>query len=80
MLRSAVIGGGSVARASASGKVTLGPESMGASPGPAGYGLGGTEATLTDALLTLGYLDPARFLGGRRPYGAQPRQSGARHS
>lgn len=65
MLRSAVVGGGSVARI-CSGSVTLGPESMGAAPGPACYGLGGNQATLTDALLVLGYLDPANFLGGRR--------------
>lgn len=65
MLRSAVVGGGSVA--TVKGKsVQLGPKSMGAAPGPACYGLGGDRATLTDALLVLGYLDPANFLGGRR--------------
>ena len=66
MLRSAVLGGGSIARLGDDGKVSLGPESMGASPGPACYGLGGDAATLTDALLVLGLLDPAAFLGGRR--------------
>ncbi|MBI5277717.1 MAG: hydantoinase/oxoprolinase family protein [Burkholderiales bacterium] len=65
MLRSAVVGGGSVARVRR-GSVGLGPESMGAAPGPACYGLAGDQATLTDALLVLGYLDPANFLGGRR--------------
>ncbi len=65
MLRSAVVGGGSIARVKG-GSVALGPESMGAAPGPACYGLGGDQATLTDALLVLGYLDPANFLGGRR--------------
>ena len=65
MLRSAAVGGGSIARAK-NGHVTLGPESMGAAPGPACYGLGGSEATLTDALLVLGYLDADSFLGGRR--------------
>ncbi|HIJ61186.1 MAG TPA: hydantoinase/oxoprolinase family protein [Rhodospirillaceae bacterium] len=65
MLRSAVVGGGSVARVK-SGGLTLGPESMGAAPGPACYGLGGDQATLTDALLVLGYLDAGNFLGGRR--------------
>lgn len=65
MLRSAVVGGGSIARVQ-KGVVALGPESMGAAPGPACYGLGGDQATLTDALLVLGYLDPANFLGGRR--------------
>ncbi len=67
LLRSAVLGGGSVARPDSTGKgVTLGPDSMGAAPGPACYGLGGDQATVTDAFLLLGYLDPVRFLGGRR--------------
>lgn len=65
MLRSAAVGGGSIARVK-NGAVALGPESMGAAPGPASYGLGGDQATLTDALLFLGYLDPTNFLGGRR--------------
>jgi N-methylhydantoinase A/oxoprolinase/acetone carboxylase beta subunit len=65
MLRSAVVGGGSVARAKGK-SVSLGPQSMGAAPGPACYGLGGDQATLSDALLVLGYLDPDNFLGGRR--------------
>jgi N-methylhydantoinase A/oxoprolinase/acetone carboxylase beta subunit len=65
MLRSAVVGGGSIARVT-NKSVTLGPESAGAAPGPACYGLGGNNATLSDALLLLGYLDPANFLGGRR--------------
>jgi len=66
LLRSALLGGGSIARPDGAGGVTLGPESMGAAPGPACYGLGGDQATLTDAFLVLGYLDPAGFLGGRR--------------
>lgn len=67
LMRSAVLGGGSVARVHApDGTIRLGPDSMGAAPGPACYGLGGNEATLTDAFLILGYLDPNRFLGGRR--------------
>ncbi len=65
MLRSAVVGGGSIARAK-NGLITLGPDSSGAAPGPASYGLGGSKATLTDALLVLGYLDASNFLGGRR--------------
>jgi N-methylhydantoinase A/oxoprolinase/acetone carboxylase beta subunit len=65
MLRSAAIGGGSIARVK-EGHLRLGPESQGAAPGPACYALGGREATLTDALLLLGYLDADRFLGGRR--------------
>lgn len=65
LLRSAPLGGGSVARLKNS-TLTLGPDSMGAVPGPACYALGGSEPTLTDALLCLGYLDPSNFLGGRR--------------
>ena len=65
MLRSAAVGGGSIARVK-NGLIVLGPDSMGAAPGPASYGLGGDEATLTDALLVLGYLDANNFLGGRR--------------
>ncbi|MEJ7816761.1 MAG: hydantoinase/oxoprolinase family protein [Rubrobacter sp.] len=65
LLRSAALGGGSVARVS-DGKVTLGPDSMGAYPGPACYDLGGENATLTDAFLASGMLNPERFLGGRR--------------
>jgi N-methylhydantoinase A len=59
-------GGGSVARVDAGGILHVGPESAGAVPGPACYGLGGSAATVTDASLVLGYLDPASFLGGRR--------------
>jgi len=65
MLRSSAIGGGSVARVK-DDAIVLGPDSMGAAPGPACYGLGGREATITDALLVLGYLDADNFLGGRR--------------
>src|SRR5207249_7851821 len=57
-------GGGSIARV-AGGILHVGPESAGADPGPACYGKGGTGATVTDANLVLGYLDPANFLGGR---------------
>jgi len=60
-------GGGSIARVDAGGILHVGPESAGAVPGPACYGLGGSAATVTDANLVLGYLDPASFLGGRRP-------------
>ena len=58
-------GGGSIGRADAGGILHVGPQSAGALPGPACYGNGGTHATVTDANLVLGYLDPARFLGGR---------------
>jgi N-methylhydantoinase A len=59
-------GGGSIARVDAGGILHVGPESAGAVPGPACYGAGGNAATVTDANLVLGYLDPASFLGGRR--------------
>lgn len=58
-------GGGSIARFQ-QGKYTVGPDSAGASPGPAAYGLGGTNATATDAELVLGHIDPDFFLGGKR--------------
>jgi N-methylhydantoinase A len=57
-------GGGSIARV-AGGILHVGPESAGADPGPACYGKGGTAATVTDANLVLGFLDPESFLGGR---------------
>ena len=58
-------GGGSIARADASRVLHVGPESAGAMPGPACYGRGGVEPTVTDANLVLGFLDPDNFLGGR---------------
>jgi N-methylhydantoinase A len=58
-------GGGSIARIDAMGLLKVGPDSAGAEPGPVCYGRGGTEPTVTDADLILGYLDPAFFLGGR---------------
>jgi len=57
-------GGGSIGWVDARGMLRVGPVSAGADPGPACYGLGGTEPTVTDALVVLGYIDPARFLGG----------------
>jgi len=59
-------GGGSIAHLGAGGTLEVGPRSAGARPGPACYGLGGTEPTVTDANLALGYLDATRFLGGAR--------------
>jgi len=56
-------GGGSIARVSATGGLAVGPESAGADPGPACYGQGGTEPTVTDARLVLGHL-PQHLLGG----------------
>jgi N-methylhydantoinase A len=60
-------GGGSIAHVDAGGLLGIGPRSAGSQPGPACYGRGGTEPTLTDACLVLGYLDPSYFLGGRMP-------------
>ena len=57
-------GGGSIAEPDARGTIRVGPKSAGASPGPACYGQGGTRATLSDANVVLGYLDPDYFLGG----------------
>ena len=58
-------GGGSIAHVDAGGVLHVGPESAGAKPGPACYGRGGTMATVTDANLVLGLLDPVGLLGGR---------------
>ena len=57
-------GGGSIAHVDAMGRIAVGPESAGADPGPACYGRGGREPTVTDANLALGRYDPARFAGG----------------
>ncbi len=58
-------GGGSIASVDADGLLRVGPRSAGARPGPACYDQGGEHATVTDAALLLGYLDPEFFLGGR---------------
>lgn len=57
-------GGGSIAWIDAGGGFRVGPQSAGADPGPACYGRGGTEATVTDASIVLGYLNPEYFAGG----------------
>ena len=57
-------GGGSIAHVDAAGVLKVGPRSAGADPGPACYGRGGDEPTVTDAYVTLGMIDPERFLGG----------------
>jgi N-methylhydantoinase A len=64
-LHSIALGGGSVV-AVRDGAISIGPASAGAAPGPACFGLGGSDPTPTDAWLVLGYLDPANYLGGRR--------------
>ena len=57
-------GGGSIAHVDTMGRIGVGPESAGADPGPACYGRGGTHPAVTDANLSLGRYDPARFAGG----------------
>jgi N-methylhydantoinase A len=57
-------GGGSIAWTDSAGVLKVGPESAGSEPGPACYGRGGTRAAITDAYVTMGILDPERFLGG----------------
>jgi N-methylhydantoinase A len=64
-VRSVGAGGGSIAWVDPVSKaLRVGPQSAGADPGPAGYGKGGTEPTVTDANVVLGYIDPDNFLGG----------------
>ena len=58
-------GGGSIGRVDALSRITVGPDSAGAEPGPACYGRGGQAATVTDANLVLGRIDATRFAGGR---------------
>ena len=57
-------GGGSIAHVDSGGGFRVGPKSAGARPGPAAYGHGGTEPTVTDANVVLGRMDPKNFLGG----------------
>ncbi|MDB5564215.1 MAG: apc3 1 [Tardiphaga sp.] len=57
-------GGGSIAHSNRLGLLNIGPESSGSVPGPACYGRGGADPTVTDADLLLGYLSPTNFLGG----------------
>lgn len=58
-------GGGSIARLDTLGRITVGPDSAGADPGPAGYGRGGSLPTVTDADIVLGKIDPETFAGGK---------------
>jgi len=58
-------GGGSIARVDSLQRILVGPDSAGAEPGPACYGRGGREATVTDADLAIGKIDPDRFAGGK---------------
>jgi N-methylhydantoinase A len=68
-IKSIGAGGGSIAWIDRGGLLRVGPRSAGAQPGPACYGRGGTEPTVTDANLVLGRLDPGYFLGGRMELG-----------
>lgn len=63
-IRSIGAGGGSIAWVDDGGLLRVGPQSAGSEPGPACYGRGGTEATLSDAACVLGFFDPDYFLGG----------------
>lgn len=63
-IRTVGAGGGSIAWATDTDVVKVGPQSAGATPGPACYGRGGTEPTVTDAAVVLGYLNPDYLLGG----------------
>jgi N-methylhydantoinase A len=58
-------GGGSIISVDPAGGLRVGPRSAGASPGPVCYGAGGTEPTFTDAMVTLGFLNPVAIAGGR---------------
>ncbi len=65
-------GGGTIARIDrVTGRLLVGPDSAGADPGPICYGMGGTQVTVTDANVVLGYIDPDYFLGGRRKLARQ---------
>lgn len=63
------VGGGSIIRG-VDGKIAVGPKSVGSAPGPACFGFGGTEATITDAYLLMGLLDPSTYFGGELPLDA----------
>lgn len=70
-VRSIGAGGGSIAHIDTGGMLHVGPQSAGAMPGPACYGRGGRQPTVTDASLVLGHLDPTFFLGGAMPLDAE---------
>ena len=74
------VGGGSIARLNPGGLLQVGPDSAGADPGPVCFGRGGTQPTLTDANLILGYLPTTRDEGGLLPLSVEPaRQAIDRH-
>ena len=78
-VRSIGAGGGSIVWIDAGGLLRVGPSSAGADPGPACYGRGGTEPTVTDAAVVLGYIDPDYFLGGRIPLDAEAAREALEH-
>jgi N-methylhydantoinase A len=71
-------GGGSIASVELGGVLKVGPRSAGAHPGPAAYGRGGSEPTLTDALVLLGHLNPAALLDGAMPIAAEKARAAVR--
>jgi N-methylhydantoinase A len=73
-VRSVGAGGGSIAWIDGGGLLHVGPQSAGADPGPVCYARGGTEPTVTDACVVLGYIDPDYFLGGTMALDAQASQ------
>jgi N-methylhydantoinase A len=72
-------GGGSIARVDRLKRITVGPDSAGADPGPACYGRGGTAPTVTDADLVLGRIDPTGFSGGRMALDRAAGEAALRH-
>ena len=72
-------GGGSIARVDRLKRITVGPDSAGADPGPACYGRGGTGPTVTDADLLLGRIDPTGFSGGRMALDRDAAEAAIRH-
>ncbi len=73
-------GGGSIAHVDLGGGLRVGPQSAGAEPGPACYGQGGTDATVTDAAVVLGILDPDEFLGGEMKLDADLARHAVEHN
>lgn len=72
-------GGGSIGRVDRLGRITMGPNSAGAAPGPASYAQGGERATVTDASLSIGRIDPESFAGGTMPLDPNLAEAAIRH-
>jgi N-methylhydantoinase A len=79
-VKSVGAGGGSIAWVDPGGLLHVGPQSAGSVPGPAAYGRGGTDATVTDAAVVLGHLDAAAFSGGAMPLDAAAAASAVRRA